>query len=73
MALIRGLRDKMPCPICLIKQEDLWNILDTSLLHTTNRSKEIIEKARGERLHTDTENILKEVGLRDIDVCFSIL
>ena len=68
MALIRGIKGKLPCSICLIKQEDLWNLLDNSLLCTTKDTKEIIDKARSQAFVTHREEILKQAGLRNIDV-----
>ena len=68
MALIRGLNGKAPCPICLIRQDNLWNLQDTSLLRTTENSQAVILKARSQQLLSHKEEILKEAGLRDIDV-----
>ena len=72
MALIRGLRGKLPCPICIIKQEDLWDLLNNSPMRTTKEMKEIVDKARSQTLVTCREEILKYAGLRNIDVSISI-
>lgn len=68
IALIRGLRGLLPCPICTIRQEDLWNLLDVSPMRTTQSSRQILEEARSQRLVTHKEEILKKAGLRDIEV-----
>ncbi len=68
MALIRGFNSKRPCPICLIKLEDLSNLLDESPMRTTDRFKTILVNARLERYVKDRKEILKEEGLRNIDV-----
>lgn len=72
IALIRGLRGLLPCPICTIRQEDLWDLLNISPLRTTQMSRQILEEARGQRLVAQKEEILKHAGLRDIEVCNTI-
>ena len=72
MALIRGLNGKAPCPICLIRQDNLWNLQDTSLLRTTENSQAVILKARSQQLLSHKEEILKEVELRDIDISIKL-
>ena len=71
MALIRGLRGKYPCPICFVKQEDMWNLLDESPLYTTELSVKIVLEARQKVTKTQAEEILKNAGLRNINVSIS--
>lgn len=73
MALIRGLNGIAPCSIYTIKHTDLWDLEDTSSLHTTKETQQILSEARGQRLASQKEKILKQAGLRDIDMSTVIL
>ena len=68
MALIRGVGSLVPCPRCLIPEDKLGSHSVRAALRTTADMREIISKARGERFANAGEEILKAVGLRDVDV-----
>lgn len=76
IALIRGLQGDCPCPICLVRRDrqsrfaiswPLRSAEDTIL--TIDKYRELHGK-RGKK--GQAEEILKEKGLRDVDVSITI-
>jgi hypothetical protein len=68
MALVRGVGANHPCPRCLIHGNHLGDPLQTAALRTVAQTKAILEEARAERYAKDKEKILKDAGLRNVDV-----
>jgi len=70
MALIRGVGSLFPCPRCLIPDSKLGTLSATAPLRTADGTKAVIYEARKQQAKQDKEEILKNTGLRDVDVCF---
>ncbi|KAG1905179.1 uncharacterized protein F5891DRAFT_1126021 [Suillus fuscotomentosus] len=70
MALIRGLKGKFPCPVCLVPQDE-QSILHTHELHTCHQSKDVLRLARSMPSEKEKEDHLKAFSLRDVDNVFS--
>lgn len=69
MALIRGGSfSNFPCPRCLVPGGELADLSKTADPRTAEDMKEVLESARGQRLLTEKEEILKNHRLRDVDV-----
>ena len=68
MALIRGLMGLYPCPICFVPWDEQSDLTTENPLRTGIESQEILKNARAQRLLGEREEILKDHGLRDIDV-----
>jgi hypothetical protein len=68
MALIRGVGSLYPCPRCLVADVDLDSFPNRSQARTAQQTKATIEEAREQDLVGESEEILKDCGLRDIDV-----
>ena len=69
MALIWGGKfSHHPCPRCLVSNDQLGDLSKTSTIRTVEKTKEVLENARGKPSKTLKENELKKHGLRDIDV-----
>ena len=75
MALIRGVTSLYPCPRCLIPQADQGDPSTVAPSRTAEGTKNMIDKARSQRLLGEKEEVLRGAGLRDIDVgrCVPIL
>lgn len=67
MALIRGLKSKFPCPVCLVPKDQLAQFRIHMSRHTT-QSQHVVLTARAERTVEAKEAKLKEYSLRDVDV-----
>lgn len=67
MTLIRGVRGKCPCPICVVPLEELHDLLKTFPIRTTQRAIEGCEAYSKKNSHG--EEILKALGLRPVQVC----
>ncbi|KAF8268768.1 hypothetical protein EI94DRAFT_1576741, partial [Lactarius quietus] len=70
MALIRGTTSKFPCPKCLVRQEDLANLVETWPLRTTAHSHELVHQARELSSAQEREKLLSEYGLRNVNNVF---
>lgn len=75
MATIRGINSLYPCPICLVKAEDLSDLVKPPELRTSEKMKAVWEKATEigsqRRVNNRAEakdKMLQEVGLRDVEV-----
>ena len=69
MALIRRVGSLYPCPRCLVADIDLDSFPSKARARTAQQTKATIEDARKQDLVGESEEILKNSGLRDIDVC----
>ncbi|KAJ7280986.1 hypothetical protein C8J57DRAFT_1564409 [Mycena rebaudengoi] len=69
MALIRGLKALFPCPICYIKSDEQSDHEATPILRDSEKSKEIVHRARQLRGEA-REDILKKHSLRNVDNVF---
>ncbi|KAG1863490.1 hypothetical protein C8R48DRAFT_748092 [Suillus tomentosus] len=70
MALIRGLKGKFPCPVCLVPQDE-QSVLRTHELRTCHQSKDVLRLARSMPSEKEKEDHLKAFSLRDVDNVFS--
>jgi hypothetical protein len=68
MALIRGLRGLCPCPKCLVPKDQLSDLTQHHLLRTGQGVKDLFVEAANLGA-VDKDNLLKEQGLHDIEVC----
>jgi len=68
MALIRGINSHYPCPVCLVPSEDLSDLSKIYPLRTTEKMKEIYDTAQEADTIAEREVILKEYGLRNVEV-----
>lgn len=74
MALIRGFRGLFPCPICLVPAGEQMEITTKYPLRSQEDTKDTILKAASPSLSkTETENILKNKGLRPVDVSLLLI
>ncbi|KAF7296941.1 hypothetical protein MIND_00925900 [Mycena indigotica] len=73
MALIRGVRALYPCPICLVKAEDLSRLDLAAPLRSTEDSEAVYHKAASCKTVEQREDELKAVGLRNVEVVSAIL
>ncbi|KIJ58540.1 hypothetical protein HYDPIDRAFT_184182 [Hydnomerulius pinastri MD-312] len=69
MALIRGLKSKFPCPVCLVQKDQLAQF-GTYVSRHTSQSQIVVSTARAERTVEAKEARLKEYSLRDVDNVF---
>jgi len=71
VTLIRGTGSIAPCPVCLINEADIAAVTlrpEADIRYRTHQSmKETFERARLAPAK-DKEKILKEAGLRDVEV-----
>ena len=76
MAAICVLHSLHPCPICLIKNEDLSDLSKTADKHTTAVMKKIYKDAKKLTSKDAQEDMLKVYGMRDVEVrtqiCFPV-
>ncbi|KAN0128291.1 hypothetical protein V8E53_013875 [Lactarius tabidus] len=70
MALTWGTTLKFPCPVCLVKHEELSNITKIWPHRTSAHSYEIVLQARGLLRPKDSEALLTKYSLHDIDNVF---
>ena len=68
MALIWGLRGLCPCPKCLVPKDQLSDLTQQHMLRTGQGVQDFFDEA-ADLGAVDKENLLKEQGLRDIEVC----
>jgi len=69
MSLIRGVRGKLPCPVCRVPEGELADISRTWPLRTAAHSQQVINGARTLN-KKDCESLLSAHGLRCVDVSF---
>ncbi|KAK0434530.1 uncharacterized protein EV420DRAFT_1623783 [Desarmillaria tabescens] len=67
MVLIRGVNGDAPCPICLVPKLEQYNLEMEYELRTSERTREILQRARGLRTQELWDDYLGEFGLRNID------
>lgn len=68
MSLIHGVMGKFPCPICLVPQDELFDLLKTWPLRTLHGAIHLLRKARKKPTKAKREQKLKSQSLRDVDV-----
>ncbi|KAJ7440387.1 hypothetical protein FB451DRAFT_1344114 [Mycena latifolia] len=69
MALIRGLRALYPCPVCFVKAEQQSDMTVDSQLRNAQHAQEAVAKSRTLSAE-DGEDLLKDLGLRNVDNVF---
>lgn len=70
MSLIRGLKGKYPCPICLVPQEYMWDLSAEFSLRTQSRTEKYFIKSMALQTTTAIEEALKLQSLRPVKVCY---
>ncbi|KAL4248361.1 hypothetical protein ABKN59_009698 [Abortiporus biennis] len=70
MALIRELKGKCPCPICLIQAEQIANLHTEYPLRTQNETEHILRLSRSLQYTHERDDCLKEYGMCDIENAF---
>ncbi|KAG1756155.1 hypothetical protein EDD22DRAFT_981579 [Suillus occidentalis] len=70
MSLIRGLKGKFPCPVCLVPQDEQSVLSDAHPLRTSTESLNILNTARSASTQKEKEQQLKAYSLRDVENCF---
>jgi len=73
MALIRGLKGLYPCPICFVPWNEQSDLSTEHPLRTAMESQHILSDARAKNTVAEREELLKDNGLRNVDVCYSLL
>ena len=73
MALIRGFMGKCPCPACLVPKDELLDATKVYALRTRCHTEATLTEARNKRLREEMEMLLKEHGLRNVDVSYMII
>src|SRR5882762_450265 len=70
MSLIRGFGGLFPCPICFVRHDELLDLApeDGYQRRTASHSKEVLRVANEMVRAGDKEDILKEHGLRPVEV-----
>jgi hypothetical protein len=68
MALIRGLKGKFPCPICLVPRDE-QSANRVFALRTTFNSQHVLRTARAKHTEKEREEDLKAYSLRNVEVC----
>jgi hypothetical protein len=69
MTLIRGVMGNNPCPVCLIKRDKQSDLSIIKDLRTAAGSQEAVKKAREGTVEAG-EDLLKDLGLRKLDIHF---
>ncbi|KAG2117609.1 hypothetical protein DEU56DRAFT_874099 [Suillus clintonianus] len=69
MALIRGLKGKFPCPVCLVPQDE-QSVLRPHELRTSRQSKDTLHTARSRPSEKEKEDQLKAFSLRNVENVF---
>ena len=72
MALVRGTNSKFPCPVCLVPQEELCKGIEYPH-RTTETMRQVYDDAIGATSAKVKEELLKNHGLRGIEVCRILL
>ncbi|KAG1857471.1 hypothetical protein F4604DRAFT_1589912 [Suillus subluteus] len=70
MALIRGLKGKFPCPICLVPRDEQSVLSHELRLRTSAESEETLRLARAKKSKKEREKLLKTYSLRDVENVF---
>ncbi|KAH9029162.1 hypothetical protein EDB85DRAFT_2147471 [Lactarius pseudohatsudake] len=70
MSLTRGTKANSPCPICLVKKDELVDLTKTWPLRTAAHAQELVQQARGHRRVKDREALLSAYGLRNVNNVF---
>jgi len=68
MALIRGLKGLYPCPICFVPWNEQSDLSTEHPLRTGAESQRILMDARAKRTLAERDELLKDNGLRDVEV-----
>jgi len=68
MSLIRGVNGLCPCPRCLIQADKQGDPSGRAPARTAANTQATINRARQQKFLKDKEEILKNAGLRDVDV-----
>jgi hypothetical protein len=68
MALIRGLNAMYPCPICYVPWQEQSDLSTENPHRVAQDSERLIQEARALRTAAEREELLKDNGLRDIEV-----
>ncbi|TEB21519.1 hypothetical protein FA13DRAFT_1580538, partial [Coprinellus micaceus] len=70
MAATRGHGCFCPCPVCLVPSTSLTDLTTQYEMRTTESMQAVFRAAQDARLAADRDDILKEVGLRNVENSF---
>ncbi|KAI0271244.1 hypothetical protein BC834DRAFT_818216 [Gloeopeniophorella convolvens] len=70
IALLRGIKGKLPCPICLVPGDRLADLSTTWELRISEDMQKAVNEARGMRTKCDAERLLSGLGMQDVDNVF---
>ncbi|THH10264.1 hypothetical protein EW146_g8426 [Bondarzewia mesenterica] len=71
MTLIRGIKGKCPCPVCLVPGDKQIELSEHYPFRTVSEAQALLAQASELRRAEDQENLLKAYSLRPIQNCFS--
>lgn len=70
IALTRGVSSLYPCPICLVPADKLFDLFADYPIRTALSAEALVKQART-LTQEDGNNLLKEQGLRNVEVSFN--
>jgi hypothetical protein len=68
MALIRGLKSMYPCPICYVPWQEQSDCSTEHPQRVAQDSERLIQEARAMRTAAEREELLKDNGVRNVEV-----
>jgi hypothetical protein len=68
MALTRGLKGLFPCPVCLVPTGEQADLSGVYPIRTARQSQSILEGAKAFPFAYQSNDLLKSVGLRGVEV-----
>ncbi|KAG1856191.1 hypothetical protein C8R48DRAFT_749169 [Suillus tomentosus] len=69
MALIRGVKGKFPCPVCLVPQDE-QSVNRVFVLRTSCNSQQVLCTVRGKHTEKEKEEALKAYSVRNVENIF---
>lgn len=67
MSLIRGLKSKHPCPICLVSADKLSDGMSAYPIRSAQEAQDLVRRT-ADMTAQDRNELLKNVGLRPVEV-----
>jgi hypothetical protein len=72
MALMRGVGSKHPCPVCVVDNKSLSNLMRLSEPRTRNQTMHLIAQARLSNT-AERKKLLTDHGLHNVDVSYAFV
>lgn len=70
MSLIRGRLGKCPCPVCLVPLDELHDLMKSYMARFQEQAQTALKA--WEESRAKGEDLLKQLGLRPVEVCSNI-